>query len=188
MRFTRSFFIIPLPTTERHMIDTGPIATAFERVADLFRNDPERARTTATSRVRIDDKLTCRIEEGPWSLVADMSPKAGGGGEGPTPGVLGRAAFGSCIAVGFVMEAARAGVPINTVEVEVQTDLDDGALFGVSDAHPGYLEVRYELTVESPASVEELQRVADAADARSPYYDVFRRAQTIHRSLRVKAP
>lgn len=168
------------------MIDTGPIRTAFEQVAQMFREEPERAHNTAMSRARIDDKLTCRIEEGPWSLIADLSPKAGGGEAGPTPGVLGRAAFGSCIAIGFVMEAARAGVPIEDVEVEVQADFDDGAFFGVSDAHPGYLEVRYEVSVTSDAPLEDLQRVADAADARSPYYDVFNRPQTIQRSLRVQ--
>jgi uncharacterized OsmC-like protein len=167
------------------LIDLQPIATAFERIANMFREDPERGRHTAISRTRIDEGLTCHIEEGHWKLVADLSDKAGGARQGPTPGVLGRAALGSCIAIGYVLEAARAGVPVSSVEVEVQADYDDGALFGVSDAHPGYLEVRYQLSVRSEATEEELQRVADAADARSPYFDVFSRAQTLHRSLRV---
>jgi len=167
------------------MIDIAPIATAVEWISEMFRKDPERGKSTATSRIRIDDKFTCRIEEGPWKLVADMSPKAGGGGEGPTPGVLGRAAFGSCIAVGFVLEAARSGVPIDSVEVEVQVDFDDGVLFGTSEGFPGYTGVRYELSVASDASQEELQRVADVARSRSPYIDVFGRAQAIDGSLTV---
>jgi len=154
----------------------------------MFRDDPGRARSTAVSRARIEDGLTCHIEEGSWRLVADMSEKAGGAREGPTPGVLGRAAFGSCIAIGFVMEAARAGVPISSIEVEVEADFDNGVLFGVSDAPAGYLEVRYEVSVRSTAPEEDLQRVADAADARSPYFDVFTRAQPVQRSLRVVRP
>ena len=170
------------------MIDTKPIAAAFASVAEMFEEDPGRGRNTAVSRARIEDGLTCHVEEGRWSLVADMSEKAGGARKGPTPGVLGRAALGSCIAIGFVMEASRAGVPISSVEVEVQTDFDDGALFGVSDAPPGYLEVRYEVSVCGSASEEDLQRVATAADARSPYLDVFGRAQRTRGSLRVVRP
>jgi uncharacterized OsmC-like protein len=170
------------------VIDTQPIAAAFARVASMFRENPGRALNTAVSRARIENGLTCHVEEGPWRLVADMSKGAGGAKQGPTPGVLGRAALGSCLAIGFVMEAARAGVPIESVEVEVQTDFDDGALFGVSDAHPGYLDVRYEVSVTSAASEEDLRRVAEAADARSPYLDVFSRAQTMHRSLKVVRP
>lgn len=69
------------------MIDQGPIAAAFTYVQELFRAKPEKALNTSTSRVRIDDGLTCHIEEGPWKLVADMSAKAGGSAAGPTPGV-----------------------------------------------------------------------------------------------------
>lgn len=170
------------------MIDMQPIADAFRRIAEKLRADPERGRNTAVSRARIEDGLTCRIEEGDWRLVADMSPKAGGGGKGPTPGVLGRAALGGCLAIGYVMEAARAGVAISGVEVEVQTDFDDGALFGVADVPPGYLGVRYQVTIHSDAPESELERLAEAADSRSPYLDVFTRAQKAERTLRVVRP
>jgi len=169
---------------ERRPIDQERVAAGYRYVRDLFEAKPEHARNTATARIRVRDGLTCHIEEGPWSLVADMSTKAGGGGEGPTPGVLGRAAFGSCVAMGFMYEASRAGVPVHGLEVEVEADYDDAAMFGLSDAPPGYLRVRYELVVESPATEEELQRVADAAAPRTPYLDVFGRAQEIRGSLR----
>lgn len=170
------------------MIDIAPIAAAFRRVAEMFREDPGRGLNSAVSHTRIESGLTCHVREGDWELVADMSRGAGGAKLGPTPGVLGRAALGSCLAIGFVLEAARAGVPIDTVDVEVETDFDDGALFGVSDAFPGYLDVRYRLTVVSDAPEKSLERVAAAADARSPYLDVFSRAQNVRGSLRVERP
>ena len=170
------------------MIDIGPIAAAFHRVADMFRQDPARGLNSAVSHARIEEGLTCHVQEGDWSLVADLSKGAGGARQGPTPGVLGRAALGSCIAIGFVLEAARAGVPIDSVDVTVEADFDDGAFFGVSDAHPGYLDVRYRVTVCSDAPEEDLQGVARAADARSPYVDVFGRAQSVRGDLRVERP
>jgi uncharacterized OsmC-like protein len=170
------------------MIDLSPIASAHEWISEMFKKDPERGVNTATSRARVDSKLTCHIEEGPWKLVADMSPKVGGGGEGPTPGVLGRAALGSCVAIVYVMEAARLGVPLENVEVEVQADFDDGALFGTSDNVAGYTNVRYTISVVSDAPEEDLQRVKDFTDARSPYVDVFSRGQPTESALEVVRP
>jgi uncharacterized OsmC-like protein len=161
------------------------VAAGHRYVRELFEAKPERARATATSTVTLRDGLACEIVEGPWRLAADMSEKAGGTGAAPTPGVLGRAALGSCIAISFMYEASNAGVDVAGVQVEVQTDFDDGGMFGTSDAPPGYLEVRYEIRVESEAPDEELARVAAAAAERTPYLDVFGRAQTLTPSLRV---
>lgn len=164
------------------------IRTAFERSATALARRPSLGRSTGVSRARIRHGLTCQIEEGPWKLVADMPAQVGGDAAAPTPGVLGRAALGSCLAIGYMMRAAKLGVPITALEVEVQSDYDDGALFGVSDSPPGYLEVRYTVTVESVAPESDVLRVLDEGDAHSPYLDVFQRAQPCKRSVRIVSP
>jgi OsmC-like protein len=115
------------------------IRIAFERAAKALTLRPSLGRDTGVTTVRIRDGLTCDVEAGPWRFVADMPAAAGGSEAGPTPGVYGRAAFGSCLAIGYMMYAARRGVPIRSLEVEVQADYDDAALYGVSDSPPGYL-------------------------------------------------
>jgi uncharacterized OsmC-like protein len=167
------------------MIDTQQIGAAFERNARALAKRPSLGHGTATTTVRIADGLRCEIEEGPWRLTADMPPPVGGSASGPTPGVLGRAALGSCLAIGYVLYAAKEGVPLSGVEVEVEADYDDGALFGVADVAPGYLDVRYAVTVFSDAPESDVLRVLDAADAHSPYRDVFGRAQTLTRTARI---
>ena len=164
------------------------IRTAFERCAKALSLRPSLGRSTGVSRARIRQGLTCEIEEGPWKLQADMPTQAGGDAAAPTPGVFGRAAFGSCLAIGYMMQAAKLGVPIAALEVEIQADYDDGALFGVSDSPAGYLEVRYRVTVESSAPESEVLRVLDEGDEHSPYLDVFRRAQACTRSVRIVSP
>jgi uncharacterized OsmC-like protein len=114
-----------------------------------------------------------------------MPKMVGGAASGPTPGVYGRAALGSCLAIGYMLYAAKLGVEIRSVEVEIQADYDDGAMFGVTEGWPGYSEVRYAVTVESPATEAEVQRVIDEGDRHSPYLDVFSRAQVCRRTLRV---
>jgi uncharacterized OsmC-like protein len=164
------------------------IRVAFERSAKALTLRPSLGRATGVSRTRIRQGLTCEIEEGPWKLVADMPAQIGGDGAGPTPGVLGRAALGSCLAIGYMMHAAKLEVPITALEVEVQADYDDGALLGVSDSPPGYLEVRYTVRVESPAPERDVLRVLDEGDAHSPYLDVFGRAQTCRRTVHIVSP
>jgi uncharacterized OsmC-like protein len=161
------------------------IRTAFDRCVKALTLRPSLGRSTGVSRTRIRQGLVCDIEEGPWRLVADMPEQVGGTATAPTPGVFGRAAFGSCLAIGYMMHAAKLGVPITSLEIEVQADYDNGGLFGVGTAAPGYSEVRYTVTVESPASERDITRVLDEGDAHSPYLDIFRRAQTCRRSVHI---
>jgi uncharacterized OsmC-like protein len=170
------------------MSDMEKIKTAFERGARALTLRPSLGRSTGRSVTRVRDGLTCEIEEGPWRLVADMPEQLGGAASGPTPGVYGRAALGSCLAVGYVMRAAAMGIPIRSLEVEVQADYDDGVLLGVAEGPAGYSEVRYLVTVETDAPEEDVVRWLDEADAHSPYLDVFRRAQRCARQVAIVAP
>ena len=87
--------------------------------------------------------------------------------------------------MGYMMRAAHLGVPIAGLEVEVQADYDDGALFGVAEVPPGYLEVRYTVTVESDAPEADIMRVLNEGDQHSPYLDVFSRSQKCVRQVRI---
>jgi len=170
------------------MSDAPRIKAAFERIADAMAHRPHLGRGTDVSKVRVDRGLRCEIREGPWQLATDMPEQAGGSGSAPTPGVLGRAALGSCLAMGYMMYAAKLEVPFSALEVEIQTDHDDGALFGVADVPAGYSEVRYIVTVESDASEVDILRVLNEAEAHGPYLDVFGRAQSCVREVRVLSP
>lgn len=161
------------------------IRTAFDRCVKVLTRQPSRGLSTGVSRTRLRHGLVCEIEEGPWRLTADMPVQVGGTATAPTPGVFGRAAFGSCLAVCYMMHAAKLGVPITSLDIEVQSDYDDGALFGLGTSEPGYSEVRYTVTVESPASEEDIMRVLDEGDAHSPYLDNFSRAIVCRRSVQI---
>lgn len=164
------------------------IRTAFDRSARALALKPSVGQGTAVTRVRVEQGLACEVEEGPWRFVVDMSPKAGGHDAGPNPGVLGRAALGSCLAIGYTMWAAHLGVPISRLEVEVQADYDTRAEYGVDEVPPGYRQVRCLVTVESEAPEADVVAMIEQADAHSSYLAVFRRPQDVRRELRLVAP
>ncbi|HUG44436.1 MAG TPA: OsmC family protein [Acidobacteriota bacterium] len=161
------------------------IKTAFERNQKALTLRPTLGRGTAVTRVRMVDGLTCEVEEGPWKIVADMGEKSGGCNGGPNPGFLGRAALGSCLAVGYVLWAAKRDLPLISLEVEVQADYDSRSYHGIGEAKPGYQQVRYVVRIESPAAEEEIRAVLDEADAHSDYLAVFARPQEVRREVEI---
>lgn len=153
-------------------MDQTHIADVLERNVKAVTLRPSVGQGTAVTKVTLRDGLACDIQEGPWTLVAGMTEKYGGSNDGPNPGVYGRAALGSCLAIGYAMWAARLGVPIESLQIEVQADYDVRGELGANDSvRPGYTEIRYIVTVTSPATSEEIARWLDTADRYSSWRD-----------------
>lgn len=162
------------------------IREALERNDKAVTLRPSAGKGTAVTHARLAPGLEVQIEEGPWKFVVGMTEKYGGTGAGPNPGVFGRAALGSCLAIGYGMWAARLGVPIESLEVEVQADYDVRGELGVDDSiSPGYPEIRYIVTVDSPAPEADVLRMLDMADRYSSYRDHFVRAIPVRREVRM---
>ena len=162
------------------------IRTAVERSVKAVSLKPSIGQGTAVTRVRLREGLARDIADGPWTLVAGMTEKYGGTNEAPNPGVFGRAALGSCLALGYAMWAARLGVPIDSLEIDVHADYDVRGELGVADdVPPGYSRIRYVVTVSSPAREEDVHRWLDTADRYSSWRDNLARAVPLESERRV---
>lgn len=170
------------------MADPETIRTAFERNARAVALRPSVGQKTTVAKVRVRDGTTCEIEGSGWHLTADVGVASGGNNAGPGPGVLERAALGSCLAIGYATWAARLDVPIERLEVEVETDFDARGMLGVGEQPPGFSAIRYRVFIESPAPEADVRRVIDEADAHSPALDDFRRPLPVERELHILKP
>jgi uncharacterized OsmC-like protein len=172
------------------MHDPEEIRTAIERNVKAVSRRPGMGQGTARTTARLRPGLECEVTDGPFSLTVGMTEKYGGTNAGPNPGVLGRGALASCMAIDYAVWAARLGVPLDALEVEVQADYDVRGELGVEaegeELRPGYHEVRYVVTVESPAAEEEVMRVLDRGDACSPYLDIFANRTPVRREVRIR--
>ncbi len=165
------------------------IKSAIERSIKALKLRPSIGQGTATTTCRIRSGVTCDIEDGPWKLVADEMPGDGGAGLGPDPGVLGRAALGSCLAMGYVMWASQMDIPLDSVEVIVEADYDAVGMFGLDDSvHPGWQALRYTASISSPAPEARIRELVEFADRHSSLLDSFRRAVPVRRELRISSP
>src|SRR5580700_10228626 len=77
------------------------IRTAVERSARAVELRPSVGQGTAVTKVRLRDGLSCEVEDGPWKFTVGMTDAYGGSNAGPNPGVYGRGAVGSCLAIGY---------------------------------------------------------------------------------------
>ena len=89
------------------MSSPATIKAALERNVKVVEARPSVGQGTAVTKVTLHPGLACEVEEGPWRFSVGMTEKYGGGNTGPNPGVYGRAALGSCLAIGYGMWAAR---------------------------------------------------------------------------------
>jgi uncharacterized OsmC-like protein len=175
---------MPLTSDERPIMtavaDTQDrIKTALDRAALAMTLRDTVGKGTAVTSVRLTDGLVCRVEEGEWQLTTDMSPKMGGEGTAPNPGVLGRAALGTCFATSFGMWAARTGLAFDAVNVTIEADYDARGELGVDDSiPPGYLWIRFTVDVESAAPAEEVRAVLELAERHTSWLDLMQRPVT----------
>jgi uncharacterized OsmC-like protein len=158
------------------MADARAIAEIFERHARLLARTPACGLLTFTTTARLVEGLRCEIEDGPWRLAADMPAKIGGTETAPSPGMLGRGALAGCLAIGISRWAALLGVPVEALEVKVEADLDARGELGAAagdGVRPGYSEVRYTISLRSPAPRDRIATLLATAERHSPYLDIF---------------
>jgi len=159
---------------------------AFERSKRALKLKPSTGVNTAKSTARITDGYTCLIEEGRWRMVSDLHEKVGGNGLGPDPSTLGRAAFASCAAIGYMQWAAVLGIQLTSVEVVVETDLDYGGYYDTNDAPSGPIGVRTLVSVETDAPEADVIALIDKADHHSPLHSTWVRPLEITRDIEIK--
>src|SRR5262245_45265331 len=151
------------------MSDPVTIRNAVERDVRAITLRASVGQGTAVTRAKLADGLSCEISDGNWKFTAGMG-SYGGSHAGATPGVYGRAALASGLAIGYAIWAARLEIQIDSLEVEVQADFDARGELGVDDAiPPGYLAVRYIINISSPAPESEVMRLVETAEKYSSW-------------------
>jgi uncharacterized OsmC-like protein len=161
------------------MARNDKIRLAIERVSDVFRKKPAAALNTKRASGRIEHGLICHARQDGYAATMDMPEPIGGDGSAPSPGFHIRVGLVGCIAIGIKLTAAREGVDIDAIDVDVEMDFDDAAMIGVSDNTAAPLETRITIAVESKAPWEEVNAMVGRALERDPYFIAFRDAQPL---------
>jgi uncharacterized OsmC-like protein len=156
------------------------IGRAVARLEEAVERKPGFGRSIATSTTTLANGLRSVTREAGHRIETDLPPALGGEGTGPTPSALLRAALGSCLAMGYRLRAARLGIPVDSIRVEVETDSAIGGMLDPSSAFPpGFIEVRHRVEIDSPAPVDQVERLIQEGDQLSPVLDAISRANRV---------
>jgi uncharacterized OsmC-like protein len=111
----------------------------------------------------------------PFVLEGDEPPVLLGNDAGPNAVEVVLHALASCLVVGFVYNAAARGIGIDSLELDLEGDLDLQGFLGLSKSvRPGYEGIRVVCRVGSKASDQELQKLWAEAQNISPVLDIVR--------------
>jgi uncharacterized OsmC-like protein len=156
------------------------IKESLESAVRYLSEHPDEARyTDSLARATLGDSLRVEVEgPGGERIVTDMPGGIGGRAEEPSPGWLFRAAMASCVASTIAMEAAREGVTLSSLQVEVDSESDDRGILGMDDSVPaGPLSTRIRIRGRA-SGVDEarLRDILERGAARCPVCDATKRA------------
>jgi uncharacterized OsmC-like protein len=156
------------------------IRSSIEAATKYVTEHPNEARyTDSPATASVVDELIVRVD-GPSgeALTTDMPKSVGGGGTGPSPGWIFRAALASCEATLIAMRAAAEGVELRRLDVTVDSESDDRGILGIEEAVPaGPLSIRVRVRIEAPGTpADRLRKIAEWGLRHCPVDDAARRA------------
>lgn len=99
-------------------------------------------------------------------LGSDTAPNA-------VEAVLG--SIGSCLAVGFVYNAAARGIKIRSLNFSIEGDIDLHGFLGLSESiRPGFQNISICYRINSDAPREKIEELCDHVQRTSPVLDIIR--------------
>jgi uncharacterized OsmC-like protein len=162
------------------------IREAQNTVIARMQSDLAPARSTIRTTGSVGEGLACHVSQGRFDAILDLGKGMGGDCAGPSPGFFARAAIAGCVAIAVKMLAAREGVRFETVDVAVETDFDDAALFGLGDGSAAPLETRVLIDVATTADDAVARDIVARALTMDPWFIALRDPQVLVASTTIR--
>lgn len=132
-------------------VDLASVAALTEAVA----GDPTKAETTWKAQVDWEGGFRSTSKVRDFSPVPSDEPPALGGTDtaaNPVEQLLG--AFGNCLVVGVAANASAREIPIESLSISLEGDLDLQTFLGLAAGHAGFGSVRARIDLETSADTE----------------------------------
>lgn len=154
------------------------IREAQTRVIEVFKKRPQKALCTIKGTASIENGLTCMFTQGEQQVTMDMPKIMGGDDAGPTPGFYARAGIAGCASMAIKQAAVLAGHVLDKVTIDIETDFDDSAAFGLGDASAAPLETRFAIRIKTNLPESEVDTLVEQALGMDPWFLALRDAQS----------
>jgi uncharacterized OsmC-like protein len=107
-------------------------------------------------------------------IMTDDPDVLGGVDSAPTPAETLLAALAGCVTSATAANAAMFGVPIDGLNIDMEADLDVRGLLGHDKSvRNGFSDIRYTVTIQSPAPEDKVRRCKETIDRKSAVRDTL---------------
>lgn len=134
---------------------------------ERYREDPTASRITLVARGgQAETPVACSVDLGRTIYEAQAHPGVGGAGTAACSGDLLLGALAACAQLTCQMVATSMEIPIESVEVTVEGDLDLRGTLGISrEARVGFEDIRLRFDISAPdATAEQLAALREKTE------------------------
>src|SRR6266851_1442704 len=134
-------------------MDISTFRTTQEPIKELYKRDAKAAFLTLKAKGAANDSaVTCKVETGRGLALAGIHPKAGGSGLELCSGDMLLEALIACAGVSMRAAAAVLEIPIRSVVVTAEGDVDLRGTLGVAEDVPvGFKDIRLAFEIDTDA-------------------------------------
>ena len=155
------------------------IRTCQNDVIRRLSERPDQGRVTSVISGSVTNGLKCRVSQGPHHVDMDMSKAMGGEATAPSPGFFAKAGLVGCLAIATRMTAARTGIAVRSVHVDVETDTDTLAIFQKGGGNAAPLDTRISIRIDTDEPDDRIDALMDQVLDIDTWFLALRDAQPV---------
>jgi uncharacterized OsmC-like protein len=143
---------------------------AINDIVSAWQADPEKRKTVWRSRIEWEGgfRNTARAREHA-PIQVDEPAGLGGSDTAPNPAELLLGAVGTCLSIGYVLNAAARGIELQRVALDLEGDIDLSVFAGLAEeGTPGYSDIRVRAQIKSNAPADVIRALHDHVVRTSP--------------------
>ena len=150
------------------------LRTTLGKIQQNLKNNPSEATVTFQSNSSLIEGFNSRAILRQHSIDVDEPKELGGTDKGPNPVELILAALGTCQEITYKAYATVLGIPLESVSVELEGELDLQGFLALNDEiRPGFQKIRGRVKIKSDADPETIEKLRQAVNAHCPVLDII---------------
>jgi uncharacterized OsmC-like protein len=160
-----------------------PVSQCLSLV-EAVRNDPASGQTRWRATTTWKGGFSCESRIREHGLPLDEPALLGGTDTAPNPVEAVLAAYGSCLAVGYTLNAAVRGIEVRSLAIDVEGHIDLAGFFGLDAAVPaGFSGITTKVHLDADATAEQLDDLHRHVLATSPVGSILQRPLDVRTEL-----
>ncbi|WP_158884249.1 OsmC family protein [Amycolatopsis anabasis] len=162
------------------------LTTVIEGTRQALDADPRNGAVqfSVTHELVAGSNTTVDVRVREHAFTVDEPPTLGGTDTAANPVEYALASLGSCQVVTYQFWAAKLGLPLESIRVTVEGDLDLHGFFGFSETtRAGFSGVRVHVDLTGPADPARYEELKRQVDEHCPVLDLFRNPTPVTTNL-----